>query len=176
MIANSCSRSICNPYFDDFWVAMTRIMSKSLALLQWVKDCPSDYVGSTSGVPEVAADLSRRPSRQPRASKRHGSPLRYRGDYAWKSKARSFRCRSFLTLICRKVLRSCLNMKQTWSDLRAPRRDRTRDGGSAKLHSGSSGVWRLITKGEQTSMPNYCFVYLGCEHPCFRWRRRERQS
>src|SRR5262249_3832007 len=36
MIASSCSRSICNPYFDDFWEAMTWIMSKSLALLQWV--------------------------------------------------------------------------------------------------------------------------------------------
>jgi hypothetical protein len=82
MIASSCSGSICNPYFDYFWEAMTWIMSKSLALLQWVKDCPSDYVGSTSGVPEIAVDLSRRPSRQPRASKRHGSPLRCRGDYA----------------------------------------------------------------------------------------------
>jgi hypothetical protein len=35
MIASSCSRSICNPYFGDFWEAMTLIMSKSLALLQW---------------------------------------------------------------------------------------------------------------------------------------------
>jgi len=36
MIASSCSRSICNPYFGDFWETMTWIMSKSLALLQWV--------------------------------------------------------------------------------------------------------------------------------------------
>ena len=35
MIASSCSRSICNPCFGDFWEAMTWIMSKSLALLQW---------------------------------------------------------------------------------------------------------------------------------------------
>src|SRR5262249_29632730 len=44
MIASSCSRSICNPYFDDFWEAMTWIMSKSLALLQWVV-CHEGSVG-----------------------------------------------------------------------------------------------------------------------------------
>jgi len=35
MIASSCSRSIGNPYFGDSG-AMMWIMSKSLALLQWV--------------------------------------------------------------------------------------------------------------------------------------------
>jgi len=35
MIAKFRSRSIRNPYFGDFWEAMTWIMSKSLALLQW---------------------------------------------------------------------------------------------------------------------------------------------
>jgi hypothetical protein len=37
----------------------------------WVRDCPSDYVGSTSGVPHIADDLSRRSIRQPWATLRH---------------------------------------------------------------------------------------------------------
>jgi hypothetical protein len=31
----------------------------------WANGCPCDYVGATSGVPQIAADLSRRPTRQP---------------------------------------------------------------------------------------------------------------
>jgi hypothetical protein len=37
----------------------------------WVKGCRCDYVDSTSGVPQIAADLSRRPTRQPWAKSRH---------------------------------------------------------------------------------------------------------
>jgi hypothetical protein len=32
----------------------------------WVKGCPCDYVGSTSGVPQITADLTHRPTRQSR--------------------------------------------------------------------------------------------------------------
>ena len=37
-----------------------------------VSCCPSDYVASTSGVPQKAADLPRRPTRQPWANSRQG--------------------------------------------------------------------------------------------------------
>jgi hypothetical protein len=36
--------------------------------IHWVKGCPCDHVGSTSGVPQIAADLSRRSTRQPWAT------------------------------------------------------------------------------------------------------------
>jgi hypothetical protein len=36
-----------------------------------VKGCPSDYVGSTSGVPDIAADRRVAPARRPWANKRH---------------------------------------------------------------------------------------------------------
>jgi hypothetical protein len=34
----------------------------------WVKGCRSDYAGSTSGVPDIADDLSHRAGRQPWAN------------------------------------------------------------------------------------------------------------
>jgi hypothetical protein len=37
----------------------------------WLIGCRCCYVGSTSGVPQIAADLSRRPTRQPWARTRH---------------------------------------------------------------------------------------------------------
>jgi hypothetical protein len=61
MIASSCSRSIRNPYFSDFWETMTRIMNKSLALLQWVRLGKARGEHNESGVPpkaEVVGTLS----------------------------------------------------------------------------------------------------------------------
>src|SRR6266566_9652034 len=40
------------------------------ACLLWVKGCRCYQVGSTSGVPQIAADLSHRPTRQPWAIQR----------------------------------------------------------------------------------------------------------
>jgi hypothetical protein len=40
----------------------------------WVKGCLRDYVGITTGVPQIAADLLQRPSRQSRAKSRHCRP------------------------------------------------------------------------------------------------------
>jgi hypothetical protein len=48
-----------------FWEAMTRIVSKSLALLQWVKDCPSDYVSIDLYAAGITGPLCH-PSRPPR--------------------------------------------------------------------------------------------------------------
>jgi len=35
------------------------------------RDCPCDYVGGTSAIHQIAADLTHRPSRQLRAKRRH---------------------------------------------------------------------------------------------------------
>jgi hypothetical protein len=42
----------------------------------WVKGCPCDYIGSTSGVLQIAADLTHHPTRQHWARKRHVPTIR----------------------------------------------------------------------------------------------------
>ena len=67
--------------FSSSNVPAARTKSKMVSVVvahgwrpSWVKGCPRDNVGSASGVPQIAADLLRCPSRQERARKRHCGP------------------------------------------------------------------------------------------------------
>jgi len=56
---------IRNPFCRSHKSNMVSIVATHSWRPRWVKGCRCDYVGSTSGVPQIADDLSRRSTRQP---------------------------------------------------------------------------------------------------------------